>query len=137
MTPTYLDLSGLTELDVWLDANVSQLYKDEPLAQDWARVSKIIEEIGEAIAELIGFTGQNPRKGHSGSPDAMLNEIADVVITGILGIQHFTKYDGATIELIRKRWEYRLEAADQASHSGMAPLFPNTYNPLFNDKPES
>ena len=101
-------LAALREVDTWLDAACSQEYKDHPLAQDWARTAKVSEEIaeareermltlierahGQAIAELILATGQNPRKGHD--PDAghrMLCELADVVITGLLAIQHRTK----------------------------------------------
>lgn len=89
-----IDWQAIRNIDEWLDANVSQQYKDQPLAQDWARVSKASEEIGEAISELILHTGQNPRKvcGDITATQAkMLIEMAQVSLTGILGIQHFTK----------------------------------------------
>jgi hypothetical protein len=44
-----LDLHGLTAMDLWLDDAVSDSYKEQPLAQDWARIAKIAEEAGEAI----------------------------------------------------------------------------------------
>jgi len=93
----------IRQADIWLDSTVSPIYQEQPLAQDWARVAKMTEEIGEAIAELIGFTGQNPRKPktNNGEPDAMLLEIADAVITGILGIQHFTKDEWTTQMILR------------------------------------
>lgn len=93
-------------IDNWLDEGVAEKYKDQPMAQDWARVSKIAEEVGEAIAELILATGQNPRKGHH--PEHMTNlmqELADVVMTGILAIQHFTK----DIELTRNLLQIKLD----------------------------
>src|SRR5450755_5196821 len=69
---------AITAVDRWLDANCSEDYKSQPLAQDWARVSKMIEELGEAISEIILFTGQNPRKPRDLTARArMLKEIAD------------------------------------------------------------
>jgi hypothetical protein len=82
----------IKKIDEHLDAEVAQRYKDQPLAQDWARVSKVAEEAGEAISELIQWTGQSPRKGeHPSSRAKMLAELADVALAAILGIQHFTK----------------------------------------------
>ena len=75
------------DVDAWLDEGVAPIYGNQYLAQDWARVAKIAEETGEAIAELILATGQNPRKGTD--PDArrrMLDEMADVALTAILGM---------------------------------------------------
>jgi hypothetical protein len=79
-------------VDEILDEKVAQEYKDQPLAQDWARVCKEHEEHGEAIAELILATGQNPRKPRD--PEAMdrlCRELADRAMTGVYAIQHFTK----------------------------------------------
>lgn len=83
---------NVVEFDKWLDDNVSALYGYPSLAQDWARVAKLSEETGEAVAELILATGQNPRKGID--DDAIIrlqNELADVALTAIYAIQHFTK----------------------------------------------
>lgn len=78
-------------VDNHLDEQVSEPYKVMPLAQDWARVAKVIEEAGEAIAELIGMTGQNPRKGITSDQDKLLGELADTALTAIYAMQHFTK----------------------------------------------
>lgn len=79
-------------IDAWLDKNVSSPYTSMSLAQDWARVAKISEEAGEAIAELILLTGQNPRKGtHPEAYRRLLMELADTALTAIYAIQHFTK----------------------------------------------
>lgn len=96
----------VVDVDDWLDTDfgAAERYQREPLAQDWARVAKIVEEAGEAIAELILSTGQNPRKGTD--PEAherMLTEMADVALTAILGIQHFTKDAEATRAVIEGR----------------------------------
>jgi hypothetical protein len=90
-------------IDTWLDENVAAAYKDQPLAQDWARVAKISEELGEAIAELILYTGQNPRKGqHAEARETLLAELADTALTGIYAIQHFTKDIYKTAAIIRE-----------------------------------
>lgn len=78
-------------VDRWLDTQVADNYKDQPLAQDWARVAKLAEEAGEAISALIACTGQNPRKGVSGTMDEMLKEVADTFACGAFAIQHFTQ----------------------------------------------
>jgi len=105
-------LFWLMAIDLHLDREVGQPYKDEPLAQDWARVAKVSEEVGEAINELILWTQQNPRKvqrGDKGSREALLSELADVVITGALAIQHFTKDAEVTRDLLLSRLEATFE----------------------------
>jgi hypothetical protein len=99
----------IERLDRWLDENVSAAYQAQPLAQDWARVGKVIEELGEAIQALIGCTGQNPRKGHTNNLEDMLDEVADTIITGYLAIQHFTKDIDRTEQVVDGRWAYRMQ----------------------------
>jgi hypothetical protein len=89
---TAINLRTVETVDTWLDSAVSPLYREMPLGQDWARVAKVIEEIGEAVAELILYTGQNPRKGtHPERYENLLNELADTAMSAIYAIQHFTK----------------------------------------------
>jgi len=104
-------------VDAWLDGQVAKPYKDQPLAQDWARVAKLAEELGElreasdgqltqadhervaaleavigrSVSALIGATGQNPRKGVTNSMDDVLKELVDVICTGLFALQHFTQ----------------------------------------------
>lgn len=103
--PEELDwlLHAVGTVDRWLDAEVAGAYKDQPLAQDWARVCKGAEEQGESVAELILATGQNPRKGTD--PDArdrLLAELADTAVTAIFAIQHFTKDPARTWAVVTK-----------------------------------
>lgn len=102
---TYRDeLSEIIEyLDEYLDSTVAPTYQEQPLAQDWARVAKVTEEAGEAIDALIGFTGQNPRKGHYGTEGELLTELADVALSGLYAIQHFTKNRNTTVEILLTR----------------------------------
>jgi hypothetical protein len=82
----------VTIVDQWIDGLSGKEYQEQPLAQDWARIAKLAEELGETIAELILATGQNPRKPRDpAARDRMLRELADTVMTGVYGIQHFTK----------------------------------------------
>lgn len=90
----------IMEIDIWLDGQVADAYKDQPLAQDWARISKVSEELGEAIQEFIGATGQNPRKGVYSDQAMVNNELADVVVTALLAIQHFTKDAEQTWQIV-------------------------------------
>jgi hypothetical protein len=93
--------SIVVKVSEWLDREVAPEYRQQPMAQDWARVSKIQEELGEATAELILYTGQNPRKGkHPERKEFMLKELGDVALTAIFAIQHFTNEIEMTREIL-------------------------------------
>lgn len=95
---------AVRDIDEWLDSACSPDYQAQPLAQDWARVAKSVEEAGEAIAELILATGQNPRKPRDPlAAGRLLDELADVAWTGVLAIQHFTKDTGMTRNILHRR----------------------------------
>lgn len=101
------ELKQLIEwMDTYLDHGVSEEYKRQPLAQDWARVTKVAEEAGEAVDALIGMTGQNPRKGTYGSIQDLYAELADVVLTGMYAIEHFTKNPEQTVQIVMDRARY-------------------------------
>jgi len=108
-------LEIIRNVDLWLDAEVAGDYKDQPLGQDWARVAKVAEETGEAIAALIAMTGQNPRKGVCGTLDELLGELADVAVTGMFAIQHFSKDADETLNIVMKALE---KAASRAAKAG-------------------
>jgi hypothetical protein len=102
-----IDPRVVQAVDEILDGLVSDQYKGQPLAQDWARVAKIQEECGEAIAELILATGQNPRKPLSESEQSdafqrLLMELADTAMTAVYAIQHFTKNPVVTAHVLMK-----------------------------------
>lgn len=107
------EIRELKELVRWmdndLDTEVSPQYREQPLAQNWARVAKVVEEAGEAIDALIGVTGQNPRKGTYGSYDDLLNELADVALTGMYALQHFTKDEGLMFAVLLNRARFHRE----------------------------
>jgi hypothetical protein len=84
-------LETLSEVDKWLDEYVAVEYSQQPKAQDWARISKVGEELGEAIQAFISATGQNPRKPRTDDLLPVLDELADTALTSILAMLHFTK----------------------------------------------
>jgi hypothetical protein len=116
-----IDWHAVHAIDAWLDAEVANEYRAQPLAQDLMRVVKVAEELGEAIQCLIGMTGQNPRKGKTHRTSDLLNELADVVFTGILAMQHFTKDPNAT------RWILIQKLADIERRVPVIPGQPKTY----------
>jgi len=93
----------------WIDSGLPEVYRPQPLARDWARVAKIAEEAGECADALMGMTGGNPRKGVCKSLDDVLGELADVVVTGLAAIQHFTGDRGVTRAVVEKRIAVILE----------------------------
>jgi NTP pyrophosphatase (non-canonical NTP hydrolase) len=101
-----LDWQVIHHVDEWLDRDVPQNYQNQPLAQDWARISKVIEELGEAVSAMIGYTGQNPRKGITHNEKDMVYELADVAMTAILAIQHFTKETATTRDILKRKQEF-------------------------------
>jgi photosystem II stability/assembly factor-like uncharacterized protein len=115
---TSFRVESVTEIDAWLDGEVAATYRGQPLAQDWARVAKVTEEAGEAIEALIAWTGQNPRKPQRPEARAeLLTELADVALTAILAIQHFTKDAGQTWAHLDHRLGRLHERAQKATTS--------------------
>ena len=110
-------LAIIRNVDEWLDSEVNEDYKTEPLGQHWARVAKAAEEVGEAIEALIALTGQNPRKGVCGTLDELLGELGDTAITAIFAIQHFTKNEKQTAAVFMAAME---KAASRAAQAGYA-----------------
>ena len=92
----FRDISAITR---WLDAANPNVPGDSAM-----RVLKISEEIreayeilgniaianGRAATAYIGYTGQNPRKGITHSDSDLCMELADVAITALCAIAHFT-----------------------------------------------
>ena len=90
------DLFGdIADITAWLDgSNPASAHEDS------MRVLKLVEEAGEAAAAYIGMVGQNPRKGVTHSLDDLLGELADVAITALCAIEHFTQDAEATRETL-------------------------------------
>lgn len=98
-----IDWQAVEYIDTFLDRNVGRRYQLEPFAQDWARIAKIMEEGGEAVAAFIGATQQNPRKGNTHEMNDVLIELADTVLTALYALQHFTKNSAVTASIVKER----------------------------------
>lgn len=78
---------ALVELSRWIDEyNVGK----DPVAQTWARISKVGEEFGEVISAYIGVTNQNPRKGAYSTMDDVVKELLDCALTAMCAVVHLT-----------------------------------------------
>jgi NTP pyrophosphatase (non-canonical NTP hydrolase) len=102
---------AIEAIDEWLDREVAEEYKDQPLAQHWGRTAKVAEECGEAIAALIGASGQNPRKGICNTYQDVVEELADVAITALCAIQHFTGDIDMTVDTVENKLTRIIERA--------------------------
>ena len=89
-------LEAVELVDAYLDSSASPDYRAQPLAQDWARVTKVCEEAGEVWKELSRLTGENVRKGKCGTERELLAELADTASAAMCAIQHITKDTGTT-----------------------------------------
>ena len=84
----FRDIAAITR---WLDdSNAPSPHEDS------MRVLKIMEEAGEAAEAYIGMVGQNPRKGVTHSQSDLMLELADVVVTALCAMQHFTQSEIVT-----------------------------------------
>jgi len=72
------------------------------------QVIKLQEEVGEVAAALIGALGANPRKGFTHTTTDVAMELADVVITALLGIVLCRKDPNETLRLQLEKTQDRL-----------------------------
>jgi len=89
-------LEAVEIVDAHIDSATAPQYQGQPLALDWARVTKVCEEAGEVWRALSNLTGENPRKGVCGTRDELLGELGDTASAAICAIQHLTKDTGET-----------------------------------------
>ena len=78
--------ADVRDITAWLDRS-----RPPGPHEDSMHVLKLVEEAGEAAAAYIGMMGQNPRKGVTHTRMDLLNELADVALTALCAMQHFTQ----------------------------------------------
>ncbi|WP_198541291.1 MazG-like family protein, partial [Parafrankia soli] len=78
-----------------LDTQAARAGIDSATAVD-LQALKVVEELGEAVAALIGMTGQNPRKGVTHTQADLLGELYDVALTALVDAAsvHYSMLDG-------------------------------------------
>lgn len=106
---TFEDLGiwkAIAAITRWLDESNADIPGDDAM-----RVLKLTEEVGEAAAAYIGATGQNPRKGVTHTMEDVYAELADVVVTALCAIQHFTQDPVKTRTIILEKIEFLMRRA--------------------------
>ena len=121
MAETFERLMAIVrDVDAHLDANTAEAYRQQPLAGHWARITKVCEEAGEVWKALSKLTGENPRKGRCGTEEELLEELGDTASAAWCAIQHITKDEARTAEVIvaalEKAHRRVGEFAREASH---------------------
>lgn len=105
MTTTATNLARLSQsID---DGNIVNGFTPEHML--WVRVAKAGEEVGEAIAALVGWEGSNPRKGVTHTRDDLIKELLDVALTGLLATEHILGNTGDALALFNEHVATRLE----------------------------
>lgn len=90
---------GMVAISRWIDE--SEANRDRPqLEALLLRFLKIGEENGEMIAEIIGWTGQNPRKGVTSDLDRVLKETLDTAATALMAIESATGNQGKALPML-------------------------------------
>ncbi len=90
----------LVALSRWVDAGNANR---DPEALTLHRVIKVTEEMGEAVAALIGALGANPRKGTVGTIENVLEELLDIAVSALGAYEHLDSHQGRALdELIGK-----------------------------------
>jgi len=92
----------IAQANAWLDESNAGMQSE---VDDICRILKIAEEGGEAAQAYIGWIGQNPRKGKTHTREEVLDELADVAITAICAIQHFTLSASRTEGIVRRKMD--------------------------------
>lgn len=93
----------LVALSKWLDAHNA----DKPEAlQMWERCGKVGEEAGEVVAALIGYMGQNPRKGVTHTKGDIIGELLDTAVTALGAVEHLTGNQGQAMHRLAVKLAY-------------------------------
>jgi NTP pyrophosphatase (non-canonical NTP hydrolase) len=94
-----VDAAAVTALSAWIDNAPSNQDRDrEALA--WHRVMKVAEEAGEVTEAMIGYTGGNPRKGHSHSRADVVKELLDTALAALCAVEHLNGNRGDAVDLL-------------------------------------
>lgn len=92
----------LIELSRWVDDAPENAHRN-PEALTWHRTAKVAEESGEVIEAMIGYTGGNPRKGHSKVALHVIEELLDVAVAALGAVEHLREHDGRSMVLLAEK----------------------------------
>lgn len=92
----------LVRLSRWVDEHPRNAGRDRE-ALGWHRVTKAVEEAGEALAEWLLFTGGNPRKPEGSTVEPVIEELLDTAVAALGAIEHLRGHQGTALaELVAK-----------------------------------
>lgn len=105
------ETSGITAESFRLNAELSDYFDDwliNGTNRDvdyilYARTAKLAEECGEVMEALIGYTGDNPRKGKHCSLADVQTELCDVILTAMCALHTITKDVATEARLVNER----------------------------------
>lgn len=60
----------------------------DPEAHTWRRVTKVHEEAGEVTEAMLGYLGENPRKGRTHALNDVVAELLDVANAALGAVDH-------------------------------------------------
>lgn len=86
----------LAELSTWIDRAVPGTEAERL----WGRAAKVAEEYGEVVAAIIGYLGQNPRKGQTNGLEKVVDELLDVAVTALGAVESIRGNDGSALDLL-------------------------------------
>lgn len=61
-------------------------WNDHYEVPEMARIMKLSEEVGEAVAEYTGYRGLNPRKGVTNGVNPLIKELLDVALAALVAL---------------------------------------------------
>jgi hypothetical protein len=115
----FKDVAAITQ---WLDNANGSIPEDDAM-----RIMKLSEEIGETVSAYIGMTGQNPRKGVTHTQADLCKELADVAITAMCAIAHFTRDGLGQSNPVIVRMFLASKVSEIMVRSDIPPYHGNTY----------
>lgn len=93
---------GITGTSLELNATLSDYFDTRLLNSEqthlaytlYARTAKVMKECGEVMEAVIGYTGDNPRKGKTHTIEDVQSELCDVILTALCAL-HTTTHSAA------------------------------------------
>lgn len=70
------------------------------------RTGKVGNEYGEMLDAIEAWTGENPRKGVTGTVNEVLKELLDVAVAALGAVEHLTGNRGESLAMLDAKIDY-------------------------------
>ena len=97
-------------LSFWVNNSPENMNRNAE-ALTWHRVSKVAEESGEVISEMINLVDGNPRKIGQGDLARLKKELLDVVVAALGAYEHVDHHRGRSLHDLKDFIQSRVERA--------------------------